>query len=377
MIPGRPGYNPRMTAAELTPGTLVGGYCIEGVVGRGGMGVVYRATQLALERRVALKVIAPELAGDEDFRERFRRESQLAATIDHPNVIPIHEAGETEGLLFLAMRYVEGESLADVLEREGRLEPARATALLGQVAAALEAAHGLGLVHRDVKPANVLVGAGEHVYLTDFGLVRQLASGGSLTRSGQWFGTVSYAAPEQIQGERVDARADVYALGCVAFHCLCAQVPFERDNDMARMWAHAYDTPPVPSALVPELPRGFDDVVARAMAKRPEQRQGSAAEFGRELAGALAGPQLEHERPAPTTELLDAPPAPATQLLDGPPRPAPLPSRRRGRPLACCAGGGRAGRSGGAGRHPAARGRRRRRRAPGRSSFGAAQAFEP
>src|SRR5918996_1799318 len=184
----------------LAPGTVFAGYRIEGMIGRGGMGVVYRATQLALDRRVALKLVAPELAQDGEFRERFKRESRMAASIDHPNVIPVYEAGEAEGALYISMRYVDGVDLHYLIERNGRVEYARAVHLIEQVAYALDAAHERGLVHRDIKPANILVSRNaqhEHVYLTDFGLTRDLAAGDALTKSGIFVGTIDYAAPEQ------------------------------------------------------------------------------------------------------------------------------------------------------------------------------------
>src|SRR5881394_1093908 len=205
--------------AQLAPGSEFGGYRIEAIAGQGGMGVVYRATQLALDRSVALKLITPEFANDPEFRNRFKRESKLAASIEHPNVIPVYEAGEQNGSLFLAMRYVEGTDLKSVLTREGRLEPLRTARFVAQIAAALDAAHAAGLVHRDVKPANVLV-AGEHAYLSDFGLTRLAGSDSGLTESGRWIGTVEYCSPEQLRGQRTDARADVYSLGCVLFAAL-------------------------------------------------------------------------------------------------------------------------------------------------------------
>jgi serine/threonine protein kinase len=187
------------------------GYRVEELLGRGGMGVVYRAYDVALERSVALKLLAPSLAEDRGFRERFLVESRLAAALEHPNVVPIHDAGEADGQLYLAMRYVEGADLKRLLKEEGTLEPTRAIAICAQVAEALDAAHARGLVHRDVKPSNVLVAeatSGEHAYLTDFGLAKDLAGGG-LTASDQLFGTVDYVAPERIEGHDVDSRADV------------------------------------------------------------------------------------------------------------------------------------------------------------------------
>src|SRR5262245_27681025 len=220
-------------------GTELAGYRIEGLVGRGGMGVVYRAMQKRLERQVALKVLAPELAHDTGFRERFERESHLAASIDHPNIIPIYEAGEAEGVLFIAMRYVEGIDLKARLERDQRLGPDFTLNMLGQVAAALDTAHAKGLIHRDIKPGNIVIASGidahgsDHVYLTDFGIAKHAASRAGLTRTGHFVGTLDYAAPEQIEGRTLDGRTDVYALGCVLYQCLTGKLPFERDSEVA------------------------------------------------------------------------------------------------------------------------------------------------
>src|SRR4051794_6277764 len=259
------------------------------------MGIVYRATQLSLGRPVALKLIAPERAGDAGFRERFERESRLAAAIDHPNVIPVYGAGEEAGHLYLVMRYVAGTDLQALLARERRLEPARASAILGQVAAALDAAHAGGLVHRDVKPANMLLG-GEHAYLADFGLTRVALSDERMTTTGHWLGTVDYMAPEQFEGGAVDARADVYALGCVLHTALTGETPFPRGTVPATMLAHISDPPPRPSAT-PGVPDGFDRVIARALAKRPADRYLSAGDLARAARAAAEGrPVTESER---------------------------------------------------------------------------------
>ena len=242
----------------LEPGTVVAGYRIESLVGRGGMGVVYRALQLGLERIVALKVIAPELLDDEDARQRFLKEARAAASVDHPNVIPVHEAGSDDGFAFIAMRFVAGSDLRSLVRAGGALEPAEAAGYVAQAGAALDAIHRAGFVHRDVKPANLLVDSGGHVYLSDFGLVKQvLLTGSGGTRTGQWVGTLDYVAPEQIRGGRVDARADVYALGGVLHYALTGRVPFEREGDEAKLWAQLSAPPPVPSdrrsGLRPEL----------------------------------------------------------------------------------------------------------------------------
>ena len=233
--------------AELESGDEFAGCRIEAVAGRGGMGVVYRATELSLGRPVALKLLTPERAGDREFRERFQRESRMAASIDHPNVIPVYAAGEHEGSLYLVMRYVGGTDLHALLRDRGPLEPTQAAELVAQLASALDAAHAAGLVHRDVKPANVLL-AGEHAYLSDFGLTRLAGSDTSLTGSGQWIGTVEYCSPEQLRGGRTDARADVYSLGCVLFAALTGGPPFAQGTVPATMLAHLNDPPPLPSA---------------------------------------------------------------------------------------------------------------------------------
>jgi serine/threonine-protein kinase len=276
----------------------IAGYRLEEIAGRGGMGVVYRATHVGLGRPVALKLIAPDLADDPQFRERFQRESRLAASIDHPNVIPVYEAGGQDGSLFIAMRWVEGDSLETLIRRGAGLEPARAATIIEQVAAALDAAHARGLLHRDVKPANVLVTAGpkEHVYLTDFGLVKRMNASQGLTGSGQLLGTIDYIAPEQIRRKEGDARSDVYSLGCVLFHCLTGRVPFEADDEIAKIYAHLNEQPARPSDLVPELPEALDGVVGRAMAKEPRDRYASAGALGRAVVAAASPPGAGSER---------------------------------------------------------------------------------
>ncbi|MDP9341545.1 MAG: protein kinase [Actinomycetota bacterium] len=273
-------------------GTDLAGYRIESLLGRGGMSLVYLAEDRRLKRRVALKVIAPELAQDQLFRQRFVRESELAASLDHPNIVPIYEAGEANGVLFIAMRYVEGIDLKALVERDGPLEPGRAVGILRQVAGALDAAHARGLVHRDVKSSNVLVatseGEEEHAYLSDFGLTKRSASDtGALTGTGQFLGTVDYAAPEQFQRGKLDGRTDQYSLGCVAYECLVGEVPFAREHEVGTMYAHLNDPPPRPSEHRADLPPAVDAVMARALAKDPADRYGSCREFVTELAGAL------------------------------------------------------------------------------------------
>ncbi len=281
---------------ELHEGDEFAGHRIVGVAGRGGMGVVYRAIQLDLDRPVALKLIAAQLAEDPSFRERFVRESRAAASIDHPNVIPIYYTGEHEGALYIAMRYVEGSDLRTLVRAEGRLEPGRAAQITAQVASALDAAHARGIVHRDVKPANVLLGASDHAYLTDFGLTKNLTSHTGSTREGGWVGTLGYVAPEQIRGERVDARVDVYALGCVLYHSLAGEPPFQRATDEATLWAHLHDDPPMVHDEVPSVSERFDPVIARALAKDPDERFPSAGDLGRAAlaaAGRAAAPGPE------------------------------------------------------------------------------------
>src|SRR4051812_48721302 len=275
-------------------GSSVAGYRVESVAGRGGMGVVYLARQIALDRPVALKLIAPDLARDEAFRARFARESRIAASLDHPNVIPVYEAGEDGERLFIAMRFVEGTDLARMVAAEGALDPRLAAELVAQAASALDAAHARGLVHRDVKPGNLLV-AGEgssrpHVYLTDFGLARRDGSSTGLTTTGQWMGTPDYAAPEQIDGYEVDARTDVYALGCVLFEALTGSPPFGDRARMAKAAAHLHEPPPTLRSRRPSVPLAFEPVVARALAKRPEDRYASAGELGAAALAAASTP---------------------------------------------------------------------------------------
>ena len=273
-------------------GTELFGYRVEALLGRGGMSVVYRAHDLALDRKVALKLLAPELSGDERFRSRFLRESRVAASLDHPNVIPIYEAGEAEGLLCIAMRYVEGTDLKQLLRDEGALDPEQAVGYCTQVASALDAAHAHGLVHRDVKPSNVLITKSGHCYLADFGLTRSASDRSDLTLTGQLVGSVDYVAPEQIEGKAVDGRADVYSLGCMFYECLTGSVPFPKDSDLAVLWAHVND--PAPGiASYPTL----EPVVKRALAKRPDDRFPTCGAFVDAAQTALPGPEQQPRRP--------------------------------------------------------------------------------
>jgi serine/threonine-protein kinase len=270
-------------------GSVVAGHRILRLVGRGGMGVVYEATEEALGRTVALKLVAPERAGEPGFRERFIAESRLAAAIDHPNVLPVFKAGEEDGLLYLAMRFVDGDDLRALAP----LSPARAAQVVTQVGAALDAAHARRLVHRDVKPANVLITRDGHAYLTDFGLVKLLDETSGHTRTGEVVGTLDYVAPERIKGEGDGSASDLYSLGCLLFYTLTGDVPFPLDSAERKLWAHLSEPPPA----VPGHP-AFDAVIARALAKNPAERYASGAELGAAALAAAGGP-----RPSP---LLDA-----------------------------------------------------------------------
>jgi hypothetical protein len=267
-------------------GTDFVGYRIEELIGRGGMGVVYRAYDLRLKRTIALKLVAPELALDERFRERFARETELAMSLEHPNVIPIYDAGEVDGRLYLAMRLIDGPDLRGIMRAEGALPPARACAICGQVAAALDAAHAKGLVHRDVKPSNVLVDADDHVYVADLGIGRRLEE---TPRAGEEraVGTPAYLAPEELEGLPVDGRADVYSLGCLFFECLTGEAPFTRDSRLALAWAHLEEEPPVATSRNGDLPSAIDGVLAKALAKSPDDRYSSCDAFMRDAQQAL------------------------------------------------------------------------------------------
>ena len=275
---------------DVLEGAHIAGCRIESVAGRGGMGIVYRATQLSLGRPVALKLIAPEHAADSDFRDRFQRESRMAAAIDHPNVIPVYEAGEEDGRLYIVMRWVEGTDLHKELRAHGRIEAQRAASIITQVAGALDAAHSAGLVHRDVKPANVLL-SGDHAYLADFGLTRLASAETNVTTGGHFLGTVDYMAPEQFKPGPSDARADVYALGCVLFAALTGRPPFLRETVPQTMLAHLHDAPPVAVGAGPE----FNRVLTRALAKDPAARFPSAGDFGRAVLAAAEGRSVTEE----------------------------------------------------------------------------------
>jgi serine/threonine protein kinase len=274
-----------LVPGELAVGSQVAGYQIERQIGRGGMAVVYRAFDPRLGRSVALKILAPELASDAAFRERFNREMRAAAAVDHPHIVPVYDAGEASGSLFIAMRYVAGQDLRTLLDREGALPPSRVTRIVSQVASALDEAHSRGMVHRDVKPGNMLIGtvAGsgqpDHVYLSDFGLSKQSLSTSNLTATGQFLGTLDYMAPEQVEGRPIDGRADLYALACSAFEMLAGRPPFKREESVAVLWAQVSAPTPSLRALRPELPPAVDQVMARAMAKAPGDRYQSCTAF--------------------------------------------------------------------------------------------------
>jgi serine/threonine protein kinase len=333
----------------LEQSQLLGDYKILEPAGTGGMGVVYRARQQSLNRDVALKVIREEIASLPEYRERFLREARLAASVDHPHVVSVHDVGEADGHLFLAMHWVDGSDLKQILETAGRLAPDRAVAIACQVGGALDAVHTGGLVHRDVKPANVLLreigNGGDYAYLTDFGVAKPSDPGDQLTRTGCLVGTSGYLSPEQIRGQEPGPRSDLYALGCLFFETLTGRPPFSADNEMALRWAHANDPRPLVSAVSPELGTRYDRFVAVALAVDPAYRFASGREFAETLAAAHAGrdfaaaaaaasvigdpyAQTAVEQPAPFPQALQTPPpGPALQtpLPAGPPFQTPPP----------------------------------------------------
>jgi YVTN family beta-propeller protein len=317
---GRSGPEPQATIGS---GTVFAGYRIESEIGRGGMGVVYRARHLALDREYALKLISPALSNDPRFRERFQRESRLAASLEHPNLVKVDHAGDEGGSLYLAMRLVRGSDLRRIVETDGPLEVGQAARVLGGVAAGLDAAHARGLIHRDVKPANVLIEGFDgdaRVFLTDFGVSRVAAKGGTVTSSGELLGSPDYMAPEQIAGERVDHRADIYALGCLLHFALTAQPPFPRDNDMATLFAHGNAPRPRPSEVMASLPPSLDRVVAKAMAINPAGRYENAGQMAADLERVARGAEpLAAQLPSPEQ------PPPDRAVT----RPLPRPGRRR------------------------------------------------
>ena len=298
---------------DIRVGAVISGFKIDAELGEGGMSRVYRATQLDLQRRVALKVMAPHLAADPQYRARFLREARTAAGVDHPNVLPVYQAGEVEDMLWLAMRYVDGGDLRQLLER-GMPDRDRCLALLRQAAAGLDAAHRAGLVHRDVKPENVLLTSGTgsepagHAYLADFGLTKSVASSNqtgasNITGAHEFLGTVAYAAPEQIEAGRLDHRVDIYALGCMLCECFTGEPPFSGETSIAALYAHLEREPPNVSDARPDLPPAIDDVVKRAMAKQPTDRFDTATELMTAAARALAPLSSPAAAHAPTLEV--------------------------------------------------------------------------
>jgi pSer/pThr/pTyr-binding forkhead associated (FHA) protein/predicted Ser/Thr protein kinase len=314
--PRAPAPDRGVLSTDVPLGSVFAGCRVQEVIGHGDMGVVYRAEELALQRRVALKLILPEHSRDDRFRERFRRESRIAAAIDHPNVIPIFDAGDESGVLFITMRLVNGTDLRELIAAEGRIEPLRAARIVRQVGAALDAAHARGMLHRDVKPSNVLLAREDHVYLSDFGLAkRQSGSAAGLTRQGSIVARAEYVAPEQILNERVDARADVYTLGCLLFESLTGEAPFARWDGGPEALAHVSAPRPSAVELCPDLPREFDDVVRRAMAMDPGERYPSAGDLGR--AALVAAGALRKARPWSVVAIGAAAPAQDAPVLEG------------------------------------------------------------
>src|SRR5438477_2446215 len=283
-------------------GTELGGYRIVEQLGRGGTSVVYRAEHVRLGRGAALKLLSPGL-GDADFGDRFLRESRLAASLDHPNIVPVYDAGEDDGLLWIAMACVEGTDLKTLIADEGPLPVRRALSIVGQIASALDAAHARGLVHRDVKPANILVGPEDRAYLSDFGAVKELSSAG-MTRTGAFVGTIEYCAPEQIEGGEVDARTDVYALACVLYETLTGTPPFHRPSEVAVLNAHLHAQPPRLTKVAPGLPSELEHVISKALSKSPLDRYASAGELMAAARAAAAERRIDPRRLALSLGLL-------------------------------------------------------------------------
>jgi serine/threonine-protein kinase len=308
---------------DMAVGETFARYRITGILGRGGMSVVYSAEHLQLGRTVALKVLSQALARDETFRERFTRESQLAASLDHPSIIPIYDAGEYEGLLYIAMRYVEGCDLGTLIEQEGPLSLGQTLFYVEQVASALDQAHEQGLIHRDVKPANVLIARpSDRAFLTDFGIVKQMSTHG-LTKPAYFLGTYEYSAPEQIEGKQVDRRTDVYALGCILYECLSAEPPFKGDTEGALIRQHLTEAPPRLATRRPDIPVAVTDVVATAMAKRKEDRYPTCGDFTRQLRAVALGTTTAGPSPAPARATVHAGAAGTPPEQGAPTSPAP------------------------------------------------------
>ncbi|HEU5417941.1 MAG TPA: protein kinase, partial [Streptosporangiaceae bacterium] len=310
---------------EFAAGSQVAGYRLEEQIGQGGMAVVFRAYDQRLDRQVALKILAPGLAQDEAFRQRFIRESRAAAAVDDPHIIPVFEAGEERGVLFIAMRFVRGGDVRSLIDRDGPLSPSRATEIISQVASALDAAHSRGLVHRDVKPANMLLdeSAGsdrpDHVYLSDFGLTKASLAVTGLTSTGQFLGTLDYVAPEQIEGRPVDGRTDLYALACATFELLTGAPPFRRDEGMAVMYAQVSEAAPALSSKRPGLPARADAVMSKALAKSPADRYASCRDFAGALRHAFGLGAFSTSGPSPTLAAPSPTPRTPTEVSTPPP----------------------------------------------------------
>jgi serine/threonine-protein kinase len=291
-----------MAILDRRIGTQLGGYRIVEPLGEGATSVVYRAEHVRLGRAAALKLLTPGL-GQADFRERFLRESQLAASLDHPSIVPIYDAGEEGGVLYIAMACVDGVDLKTLLVQEGRIPLRRALRILSQVGSALDAAHARALVHRDVKPANILVADGDRAFLSDFGVAKELGSNGT-TRTGSFVGTTEYSAPEQIEGRAVDGRADVYALACVLYECLAGTPPFHRPSELAVLNAHLHAPPPKLTKAAPDLPAALEPVIAKALSKSPLDRYPTCGEFVAAARAAAAEPRIHRRRLAVSLSLL-------------------------------------------------------------------------
>ncbi|MER5544391.1 serine/threonine-protein kinase [Streptomyces sp. NPDC002589] len=299
-------------------GAEIAGYKVQRELGRGGMAVVYQAKDLRLGRTVALKLLAPEYTRNDAFRRRFAQESRVAAAIDHPNIVPVFEAGEADGILYIAMCFVEGRDLRALIDREGPLPVPAALRIAAQLASALDAAHARELVHRDVKPGNVLLAKGvdsdhpEHVYLTDFGLAKKSLSLTGFTTAGEFVGTLDYVAPERIAGRPVDGRSDLYSLACVVHEMLAGAPPFRREDQLELLWAHQYDPPPALSAERPDIPAAADEVLKRALAKTADDRYDTCLDFVAALRSATADARPRRRTPTLVDpRATDAPAAPS------------------------------------------------------------------
>ncbi|MET4430802.1 serine/threonine-protein kinase [Mycolicibacterium sp. 624] len=309
-----------MGSSDVGPrlGSRFGSYELHSLIGVGGMGEVYRAYDTVREREVALKVLRPDMAADPSFQERFRRESRIAARLQEPHVIPVHDFGEIDGVLYIDMRLVEGTSVKDELRVNGALPPTRTTAIISQVASALDAAHASGLVHRDIKPENVLLTPEDFAYLVDFGI----AYGGgeaTVTKTGLVIGSCAYMAPERLNGQAGGSASDVYSLTCLLYECLTGRAPFEAGDLRQVMSAHLFSPPPRPSIMRRGIASTFDDVVAKGMAKDPAKRYASAGELARAATAAA------HDRPvaaAPAPPVRPSSPPPTRQFTAVDPRPS-------------------------------------------------------